>query len=64
MLSSRMANDDDDDDNDDDRFGAVSCILACYARGRGFDPRTVQTFMCMNMSICIESGCFYVRITA
>jgi hypothetical protein len=29
----------------------VGCILACYARGSGFDPRTVQTFVCMN--ICL-----------
>jgi hypothetical protein len=33
-------------------------ILAYYARGRGFDSRTVQTFVCMNMSVC--TGCFYV----
>jgi hypothetical protein len=26
----------------------------------GFDSRTVQTFVCMNMSVCIGSGCFYV----
>jgi hypothetical protein len=35
-------------------------ILANYARSRGFDSRTVQTFVCMNMSVCIGSGCFYV----
>jgi hypothetical protein len=35
-------------------------ILAYYARGRGFDSRTVQTFVCMDMSVCIVSGCFYV----
>jgi hypothetical protein len=32
--------------------------LAYY--GCGFDSRTVQTFVCMNMSVCIGSGCFYV----
>jgi hypothetical protein len=26
-------------------------ILAYYARGRGFDFRTVQTFVCMKMSV-------------
>jgi hypothetical protein len=26
-----------------DRFGVMGYILACYARGRGFDSRTVQT---------------------
>jgi hypothetical protein len=25
-----------------------------------FDSRTVQTFVCINMSVCIGSGCFYV----
>jgi hypothetical protein len=44
----------------DGRFGVVVGILAYYARGRGFDSRTVQTFVCMNMSVCIGSGCFYV----
>jgi hypothetical protein len=44
----------------DDRFGVVVGILTYYARGRGFDSRTVQTFVCMNMSVCIWSGCFYV----
>jgi hypothetical protein len=28
-------------------------ILAYYARDRGFDFRTVQTFVCMNMSVCM-----------
>jgi hypothetical protein len=42
------------------RFGIVVGILACYARGRGFDFRTVQTFVCMNISVCIRPGCFYV----
>jgi hypothetical protein len=37
-------------------------ILAYYARGRGYDSRTVQTFVCMNMSVCIESECFHVCI--
>jgi hypothetical protein len=43
----------------DGRCGVVVRILAYYARGRGFDSRTVQKFVCMNMSICIGSGCFY-----
>jgi hypothetical protein len=41
-------------------MGVVVGILAYSARGCGFDPRTVQTFVCMNMSVCIGSGCFYV----
>jgi hypothetical protein len=35
-------------------------ILAYYARGRGLDSRTMQTFVCMNMSVCIGSGCFFM----
>jgi hypothetical protein len=31
-------------------------ILAYYARGRGFESRTLQTFVCMYMSVCIGSG--------
>jgi hypothetical protein len=42
------------------RFGVVVGILAYYASGRGFDSRTVQTFVCMNMSVCIGFGYFYV----
>jgi hypothetical protein len=42
------------------RCGVVVGILAYYASGRGFDSRTVQTFVCMNMSVCIGSGCFNV----
>jgi hypothetical protein len=42
----------------DGRCGVVVGILAYYARGRGFDSRTVQTFVCMNMSVL--SGCLYV----
>jgi phage shock protein PspC (stress-responsive transcriptional regulator) len=38
----------------DGRCGVVVGILAYY----GFDPRTVQTFVCMNMSDCIGSGCY------
>jgi hypothetical protein len=45
----------------DGRFGVLVGILAYYARGRGFDSRTVQTFVCMNMTVCIGSGCFYVQ---
>jgi hypothetical protein len=44
----------------DGRCGVVVGILAYYARGRGFHSRTVQTFVCMNMSVCIGSGCCYV----
>jgi hypothetical protein len=33
-------------------------ILAYCARGRRFDSLTVQTFVRMNMSICIGSGRF------
>jgi hypothetical protein len=44
----------------DGRFGVVVGNLTYYVRGRGFDSRTVQTFVCMNMSVCIGSGCFYV----
>jgi hypothetical protein len=40
--------------------GVVVRIIAYYARVRGFDSRTVQTFVSMNMSVCIRSGCFYV----
>jgi hypothetical protein len=35
-------------------------ILAYYTRGSGFDSRIVETFVYMNMSVCIESECFYV----
>jgi hypothetical protein len=34
------------------RFGVVVGILVYYARGRGLDSRTVQTFVCLNMSVC------------
>jgi hypothetical protein len=46
----------------DGRCGVVGILAKrkhC-ARGRGFDSRTVQTFACMNMFVCIGSGCFYV----
>jgi class 3 adenylate cyclase len=39
-------------------IGAMIRILAYCARGRGFDSRTVQIFVCMNMSVCIGSGRF------
>jgi hypothetical protein len=39
-------------------IGAMVRILAYYARGRGFDSRTVQIFVCINMSVCIGSGRF------
>jgi hypothetical protein len=31
------------------------CILVCYAKGRGFDH--TQTYVCMNISVCIGAGC-------
>jgi hypothetical protein len=31
-------------------------LPANYARGRGFDSRTVQTFVCMNMSVVLGLG--------
>jgi hypothetical protein len=46
----------------DGRFGVVVGILAYYARGRGFDSRTVQTYVCMNMSVCIGSGCLHYNM--
>jgi hypothetical protein len=45
----------------DGRFGIVVGILAYCARGRGFDSRTVQTFVCKNMSVNIGSTCFYIK---
>jgi hypothetical protein len=33
----------------DGRFGVVVGIVAYYARGHGFDSRTVQIFVCMNI---------------
>jgi hypothetical protein len=44
----------------DGRLGVVVGILAYYVRGRGFDSRTMLIFVCMNISLCIGSGCFYV----
>jgi hypothetical protein len=44
----------------DGRFCVVVEILAYYARDCGFDSRIYQTFVCMNMSVCIGSGCFYI----
>jgi hypothetical protein len=35
----------------DGRHGVVVGILAYYARDRGLDSLTVQTFVCMNMSV-------------
>jgi hypothetical protein len=32
-------------------------IVAYYARGCGFDPRTLQIFVCINMSV-FGAGCF------
>jgi hypothetical protein len=45
-------------------IGAMVRILAYCARGRKFDSRTVQTFVCMHISVCIESGrflCLYIE---
>jgi hypothetical protein len=39
----------------DGRFGVVVRILAYYARGRGFDSRIVQTFVCMNIYLFVLS---------
>jgi hypothetical protein len=38
------------------RRGHVVGILAYYSRGRAFDSRIVQIFVCMNMSVCIGPG--------
>jgi hypothetical protein len=35
----------------DGRCGVVVRILAYHAKGRRFDSRTVQTFVCMNMFV-------------
>jgi hypothetical protein len=43
----------------DGRFGVVVGILPHYARGRGFDSCTVQTFVCMNMSVCVLGVSMY-----
>jgi hypothetical protein len=40
----------------DGRCGVVVGILAYYARGRGFDSHTVQTFVCMTMSVLLGLG--------
>jgi hypothetical protein len=48
-------------------YGHLCCIIdftmylrlnTYCVRGRAFDPRTVQTFVCMNMSVCTGAGCF------
>jgi hypothetical protein len=41
-----------------DGFGVLVGILVSYPRGHGFDSRSVQSFVCMNMTVCIGSGCF------
>jgi hypothetical protein len=45
-----------------DLFGVADWILVYCTRSRRFNPRTVQTFVSMNMSICIGSGCFQLKI--
>jgi hypothetical protein len=48
-------------------IGAMVRILACCARCRGFDTRTVQTFVCMIMPVYFGSGrflyvvCMYIQ---
>jgi hypothetical protein len=37
-------------------------ILAYCTKCRWFDSRTVQTFVCMNMSFCIGSGRFLCTV--
>jgi hypothetical protein len=32
-------------------LGALACLLACYKRGRRFDPRAVQKLVCMILSL-------------
>jgi hypothetical protein len=53
----------------EDQFGTVSYVLPLLlythlpycAKGGGFDSRTVQTFVCLNiLFVCIASECFYV----
>jgi hypothetical protein len=39
------------EDCHDGRCGAAVGIFAYYSRGHGFDSRTVQTFVCMNMFV-------------
>jgi hypothetical protein len=43
-------------------IGAMVRIFAYCARGRGFDSRTVQTFVCINMSVCTRSGRFLCKV--
>jgi hypothetical protein len=43
----------------DGRCGVVAGILAYHARGRVFDSRTVQTFVCIHMS-CVSMYNMYV----
>jgi uncharacterized membrane protein len=46
------------------RFGVVVGIFAYYTRGRGVDSRTVQTFVCMNMSVGLGismNKCMYLQ---
>jgi hypothetical protein len=40
----------------DGRFGVVAGILADYARGREFDSRIVQTFVCMIYTFVLGLG--------
>jgi hypothetical protein len=43
----------------DDPFGAV---VLYYPRGRRFNPRSVQTFVYMNMSVCVGCVCFLYMV--
>jgi hypothetical protein len=40
----------------DGRCGVVVGILAYYTRGRGFDSRTVQTFVCSTCLFVLDLG--------
>jgi hypothetical protein len=37
-----------------------SVVYSSYTKGRGFYPRIVHTFMCINMSVFIGFECFYL----
>jgi hypothetical protein len=41
------------------QLGEMVGLPAYYARGRGFDFRTVHIFVCLNISVCVGSGCSY-----
>jgi hypothetical protein len=43
---------------DCDQTMGLPTVNSMYATGRELHPRTAQTFVCMNMSVCVGSGCF------